>query len=139
MLSLKIISKKSPPPPPEFELLLFDAESQNHIENISPPPPGIELLLFDAESENHIEKISPPPPQKLNFYFLMLSLKIISKKSAPDKTHSSHLVPKKEIVTAFGDYLTRRLIFHSFEEGISSMTQTDRRTQKHTKTMYQHR
>ena len=26
----------------------------------SPPPPEIELLLFDAESENHIPENSPP-------------------------------------------------------------------------------
>ena len=114
MLSPKIIFLKTAPPPPEIELLLFDAESENHIpenspppipEN-SPPPPEIELLLFDAESENHIPENSPPPkpeielllfdaesenhipensppPQKLNFYFLMLSPKIIFLKTAP--------------------------------------------------------
>ena len=47
-----------------------------------PPPQEIELLLFDAESENHIPENSPPP-QKLNFYFLMLSPKIIFLKTAP--------------------------------------------------------
>ena len=80
MLNLKIIFLKTAPPP-EIELLLFDAESKNHIPENSPPP-EIELLLFDAESENHIPENSPPP-QKLNFYFLMLSPKIIFLKTAP--------------------------------------------------------
>ena len=39
MLSPKIIFlKTAPPPPPEIELLLFDAESENHIPENSPPP-----------------------------------------------------------------------------------------------------
>ena len=64
MLSLKIIFlKTAPPPKKKIELLLFDAESENHIPENSPPPPKkkiIELLLFDAESENHIPENSPP-------------------------------------------------------------------------------
>ena len=60
MLSPKIIYLKTAPPP-EIELLLFDAESENHIPENSLPPPEIELLLFDADSENHIPENSPPP------------------------------------------------------------------------------
>ena len=58
--------ERSPPhrlPGFEFELLLFDAESKNHIPENSPPPrpPEFELLLFDAESKNHIPENSPSP------------------------------------------------------------------------------
>ena len=61
MVSPKIIYLKTAPPPLEFNFLLFDAGSENHIPENSPPPPEFNFLLFDAESENHIPKNSPPP------------------------------------------------------------------------------
>ena len=92
-------------PPPRIELLLFDAVSKNHIpENMPLHPPRIELLLFDAVSKNHMPENTPPPqdwtstfwcwvwksyawkqppPPGLDWYFLMLSLKIICLKTAP--------------------------------------------------------